>query len=407
MRDADDDDEEELADGDEADPIEALVGRASTLFRRRRRNWVLVQWQGVPLERATWVQEREMDTPRRRALLAALKAATGGDEDPQGKGWVREVVDRQARGVGRARRLEYRVRWLVDEGVPDARALEWVRRDQLVVPLVLDEAEAALGGAGDDGSGGEEDDDGSGSDDDDGSDDDEEDDDPQPPELELDAARSDDDDERSLVDALAWDAGSQRAKVSLRRAIEGLANEEPFLLTALEEYAIWRLWLLQCLVPREASLSAADWDQLGADLYEIDREKLDALKDPDSALTDAEFESQQRAALLQRASDAFRRRRGRRERDTVQLRAQLRALAMIRARRRGEDGATAGAPVPAPATQAESQMDVEVRRSLGFDDGETNARVQTLSERLAADEARAEQHQLAPLHRLSACTPPA
>ena len=47
VRDADDDDEEELADGDEADPIEALVGRASTLFRRRRRNWVLVQWQGV------------------------------------------------------------------------------------------------------------------------------------------------------------------------------------------------------------------------------------------------------------------------------------------------------------------------------------------------------------------------
>jgi hypothetical protein len=137
VRDADADDEEELADGDEADPIEALVGRASTLFRRRRRNWVLVQWQGVPLERATWVQEREMDTPRRRALLAALKAATGGDEDPQGKGWVREVVDRQVRGVGSARRLEYRVRWLVDEGVPDARALEWVRRDQLVVPSVL------------------------------------------------------------------------------------------------------------------------------------------------------------------------------------------------------------------------------------------------------------------------------
>ena len=97
--DADDDDE--FADGDEADPIEALVGRASTLFRRGRRDWVLVQWQGVPLERATWVQEREMDTPRRRALLAALKAATGGDEDPQGRGWVREVVDRQARGEGR------------------------------------------------------------------------------------------------------------------------------------------------------------------------------------------------------------------------------------------------------------------------------------------------------------------
>ena len=66
-----------------------------------------------------------------------------------------------------------------------------------------------------------------------------------------------------------------------------------------------------------ASSSAVDWEQLGADLYEIDREKLDALKDPDSALTDAEFEAQQRAALLQRASDAFRRRRGRRERDTV------------------------------------------------------------------------------------------
>ena len=159
---------------------------------------------------------------------------------------------------------------------------------------MLDEAEAALGrdggGAGD-GGGGDEDDDGSGSDDD-GSDDDDEDDDPQPPELELDAARGDDDDERGLVDALAWDAGSQRAKVSIRRAIEGLNEEEPFLLTALEEYAIWRLWLLQCLVLREASLSAADWEQLGTDLYEIDREKLDALKDPDSALTDEAFEAQ-------------------------------------------------------------------------------------------------------------------
>ena len=49
----DDADDEEFADGDEADPIEALVGRASTLYRRHRRDWVLVQWQGVPLERAT------------------------------------------------------------------------------------------------------------------------------------------------------------------------------------------------------------------------------------------------------------------------------------------------------------------------------------------------------------------
>jgi hypothetical protein len=376
-RDADADDDE-FADGDEADPIEALVGRASTLFRRHRRDWALVQWQGVPLARATWVQEREMDTPRRRALLAALKAATGGDEDPQGRGWVREVVGRQARGEGRARRVEYRVRWRVDDGVPDAVAFEWVRRDQLVVPAVLDEADAAMGGGGDGGGG-----------DDDASSSDDSDDDPLPPELELDAERRDDEG-RQRVDALAWDAGSQRAKVSIRRAIEGLAGEEPFLLAALEEYATWRLWLLQCLVPREASLSSADWQQLGADLYEIDREKLDALKDPDSALTDEAFEAQQRTALLQRASDAFRRRRGRRERDTLQLRAQLRALAMIRARRRAGDDEAVAAPAPAAAaTQPESQMDVEVRRALGFDDGETDARVRALSERLAADEASA------------------
>ena len=121
-----------------------------------------------------------MDTPRRRALLAALKAATGGDEDPQGRGWVREVVGRQTRGEGRARRVEYRVRWRVDDGVPDAVALEWVRRDQMVVPAVLDEADAAMGGG--DGSGGG----GGGGGGDDASSSDDSGDDPLPPEVELD-----------------------------------------------------------------------------------------------------------------------------------------------------------------------------------------------------------------------------
>ena len=96
------DDDEEFADGDEADPIEALVGRASTLFRRGRRDWVLVQWQGVPLARATWVQEREMTrrggarcSRRSRRPRAATRTRRAGG------GCVRSSAGRRAARAAR------------------------------------------------------------------------------------------------------------------------------------------------------------------------------------------------------------------------------------------------------------------------------------------------------------------
>ena len=47
------------------------------------------------------------------------------------------------------------------------------------------------------------------------------------------------------------------------------------MLDALEEWCTWRLWLLQCLAPRANNITDADTEQLGRDLYEIDRERLD------------------------------------------------------------------------------------------------------------------------------------
>ena len=64
---------------------------------------------------------------------------------------------------------------------------------------------------------------------------------------------------------------------------------------------------------------------------------------------------------------------------------------MIRARRADHPAVAAEAPAPAPAaaaTQPESQVDVEARRALGFDDGEMDARVRALSELGAAGRRR-------------------
>ena len=77
----------------------------------------------------------EFDTPLRQRMLAAYKAKTGGETDPEGKGWVRAIHERKEAGRGRRKRIEYRVEWLMDPEVPKLpRLFDWVSRSQLLAP---------------------------------------------------------------------------------------------------------------------------------------------------------------------------------------------------------------------------------------------------------------------------------
>ena len=74
-------------------------------------------------------------------MLNEYKRLTGRADDPNadpdGRGWVREVVKHEKRGRGRNRRTVYRVRWFTSEdGVPNTIGLrdEWVFREQLLAP---------------------------------------------------------------------------------------------------------------------------------------------------------------------------------------------------------------------------------------------------------------------------------
>jgi len=267
---------------------------------------------------------------------------------------------------------EYKVEWLMDPDVPRIeRLFDWVRREELLAPeAVLPTATATTGdGDGDGGDDGESD----GVDSDDGERPDRR---PLPPDV-----GGDDEESDPLTGAssasLVWDAGSQRAKISISRTIVGLAEESPWLVMALEEFCNWRLYLLQCLVPREASVSKDDWEQLGRDLYAIDRDKLDALNKADSGKSPEEHEREQTEMLLQRVDSAWRRRRARREKDTSLLKGQLRGLRLQRRRREGR--------VPSEPSQmaAESMEDEQIQSDLQLDDGERDAQIVADSERIA------------------------
>ena len=327
--------EEEEEAGEEADAIDRVVGRAVTLYNRRPQKWFLTVWTGKPVKDATWLPEADFDTPARRRLLAAFKALTGGETDPQLTGFVRGVVATRTRGRGRQKHTEYKVQWLTTElGVPDRLASEWLRRRQVVNP------ERALG-ARDQGA----EPDADSSSDDDGSSDDDDDDGPPPGG----PGEADDEGGGATLKVMVWDAGAARAKVSLRGAIATLEAEPPYLLDALDEWCSWRLYVLECLAPRASNVTDADVEQLCRDLYDIDRERLDALID--EGVDQEEHEEQQRALLKQQVLRGWRRRRRRRQRDTRTIRAQLLALKSIRARRAAEATDESEPSQLAPETQ--------------------------------------------------------
>lgn len=162
-------------------------------------------WRDRPVKEAEWLPEADFDTPRRLAMLNEYKRLTGRADDPNadpdGRGWVREVVKHEKRGRGRNRRTVYRVRWFTSEdGVPNTIGLrdEWVFREQLLAPETtlgpLDQGDDRL----------ERDD-----------------------ESDSDAASSDDDDDAGPGGGgpgggggpLAWDSASGRPKVTVSGAI--------------------------------------------------------------------------------------------------------------------------------------------------------------------------------------------
>ena len=360
---------------DDADELDRLVGRAVTLVRGRQQRWFLAVWRDRPVKEAEWLPEADFDTPRRLAMLNEYKRLTGRADDPNadpdGRGWVREVVKHEKRGRGRNRRTVYRVRWFTSEdGVPNTIGLrdEWVFREQLLAP------ETTLGPL------------------DQGDDRPERDD-----ESDSDAASSDDDDAGPGGDGpgggggpLAWDSASGRPKVTVSGAIGSLPAEEPWLLLSLYEWCVWRLYLLQCRAPRQASVSAEDTRQLADDLYEIDRERLDAQL-PDGTSQD-DHEREQKQLLLQQVQRRWRRRRRQRERDTRLLRGQFLGLKLVRMAREAE---AAGRPPPnLPASAADlsvqetqdpsgSQVDEAARRQLGLLDSEENVGVRRDALRIA------------------------
>ena len=380
--------EDDLADGedgedgeDDADELDRLLGRAVTLVRGRQQRWFLAAWRDRPVKEAEWLPEADFDTPRRLAMLNEYKRLTGraddANADPGGRGWVREAVKRERRGRGRSRRTVYRVRWFTSEdGVPNTIGLrdEWVFREQLLAP------ETTLGplDQGDDRP--QPDDEG-----DSGSDD---------------ASSGGDDDAGGggggpggVGGPLAWDSASGRPKVTVSGAIGSLPAEEPWLPLSLYEWCVWRLYLLQCRAPRQASVSAEDARQLADDLYEIDRERLDAQL-PDGTSQD-DHEREQKQLLLQHVQRRWRRRRRQRERDTRLLRGQLLGLKLVRAAR---EAVAAGRPPPTlPASAADvsvqetqdpsgSQVDEAARRQLGLLDAEENVGVRRDALRIARAE---------------------
>ena len=372
-------------DDDDYDSLGRVAGRAAMKFRGKKLEYFLAVWTGYDIaETAQWLKESEFDTPRRKALLAAYKLQTGGEDDPQGLGWVRRVIEERQRGRGRGRYTEYKVEWLMSNDIPRIeRLFDWVRRSELVSPAAVLGRDAVdrVDGAG------------AAAADDERADPNEFDSDGEengeenatgrrtrrgalPPE----AGTEDDSDMLSgdSSSTLVWDAGSQRAKVSIARTIATLENEEPWLVPALEEWCNWRLYLLMCSVPREASVSAADWRTLGSDLYAIDRDRLDALNDEaESGKSPEEHEQEQTEMLLQRVDTAWRRRRARRERDVSLIRGQLRGLKLLRLRRAGRSDADAS------QVQVDSMDDDQIRADLQLDDGEQDAKIVADSQRIA------------------------
>jgi hypothetical protein len=232
----------------------------------------------------------------------------------------------------------------MDDEVPKLeRLFDWVSRWQLLTPEAV--LGAGTGGTGGTGAGAS-----SSSDP------------PLPPPPPDDSDDDDDDDDEEDGDAsgngLVWDSSSRRFRISISRTLRYLKGPEPpWLVEALEEWCAWRLYLLDSLVPKESSVTETDLAQLSDDLYDIDRDGLDALNADDT--DPATHEQEQKDMLLQKIDLAWRKRRQRRERDSDLIRGQLRGLRQLKAKRANPDAA-ADSQVQSQALS--SEQDDQMRR---------------------------------------------
>ena len=326
-------------DEDEEDDevIDRVAGRAALKLEGQGvSEYFLVYYKDYGDEAIEWLPKREFDTPLRRRMVAEYKSRTGGETDPEGKGWVRKLHESKEVGRGRQRRTEYKVEWLMDPEVPKLdRLFDWVVRSQLLSPdAVLGPAAAAQGGSAAL---------------------------PTLPEEEDSDASDGDDDNYVDGDGLVWDASSQRFRISISRTLRFLKGAEPsWLMDALEEWCAWRLYALDCLVPRESSVTASDLTQLGDDLYEIDRDGLDALNT--DGVDPAQHEQEQKGMMLQRIDLAWRKRRQRRERDSDVIRGQMRGLRLLKARRANPGAAADTQSAQNQSQSLTSQQDDQMRR---------------------------------------------
>lgn len=131
--------------------------------------------------------------------------------------------------------------------------------------------------------------------------------------------------------------------------------------------------MLQCTAPLEKSVTDSDLETLGRDLYEIDREQLDPLKEEKTKQED--HEKEQIDIILQKVTKRWSHRRRQRERETRKLRGQILALDAIKAN-------SAESVVTHPA---ESQVDEDTRDTLGFTIQEDDTFVQEIKKKIMED----------------------
>ena len=245
-----------------APQVARIVGRATDVLAdgSRRHSFLLFE----PPRSYSWLTEAGMRADS--ALHAILDAYPGekGD-DPSGNGFV--VVVLRARGP--TGRRQYRVRWTVEQQVPVRYAEEhnygWLLRRELVNPdlaYAFDRPQRD-----EDASGDEDGDDGGGGGGDSG------------------ACGAEAESQDAGVggpsggpSALKWSQAQGRPLLSMRRAV---AQHGGAHLGALWEYTASRLFALRCRAPpapgRPGAPTNDELEQVGKDMYEVDRKALDAV----------------------------------------------------------------------------------------------------------------------------------
>jgi hypothetical protein len=149
---------------------------------------------------------------------------------------------------------------------------------------------------------------------------------------------------------MVFDQGTQRARLSLQKAIANLREAQPWLVGALREWCSWRSYALTCRAPVLSSLRGGELQRLVQDLYEIDKVVLDRQfeaanpkkkykSDLDSSRRDADFAVHEEAVKSKLRARIMRRwllERQRRARDQAKIDAQVALLDAIDAGTVGE-----------------------------------------------------------------------